>query len=640
MSPITLDFETAGILPRPRHPPVPSSFSLKMPGEKVPKFYAFGHKTGGNNCSWSEAENALRQAYSKLSPKTPLLCQNGKFDMDVAEVHFGLPLPSWECFDDTMFLLFLDDPHSKQLGLKPSAERYLGMPPEEQDKVKDWILTHKKQLELDFPEICADYGGIKPSNTGAFISYAPGNIVKPYCNGDVIRTEKLFKLLYKKVCIDRGMKEAYEREKRLLPILLRNEREGIHVDTKAMERDQVKYEAAQAETDAWLRKALKAPGLDLDSDADTAAALKKADAITEWTQTATGRDSVSKKNLKISHFRNRKVAAAYSYRQKCATSLETFIRPWLVYGATGLMSTTWNQIRQSRGGTRTGRPSTDHPNFLNMPRQVEDSETRGFIMPTHIVGLPELPKIRSYILPDDKTHLVGRRDFSQQELRVLAHFEDGDLLQAYLKNPTLDVHEFTRQKIFELTGTDVGRYFTKTLNFGFLYGMGLGALAEDLQKSVEEVKKVREAQMSALPGLKRVNDTVKKIAKSGHFIVTWGGRQYYVEPPMMIGNRMVDFAYKLLNYLIQGSSADITKEALIRYDEAKQHGRMILSVYDEIDISCPKDKIKQEMLLLRDVMLSIEVDVPLLSDGEIGKNLGVLAELKEPKYDLSRWSAK
>jgi DNA polymerase I-like protein with 3'-5' exonuclease and polymerase domains len=133
---------------------------------------------------------------------------------------------------------------------------------------------------------------------------------------------------------------------------------------------------------------------------------------------------------------------------------------------------------------------------------------------------------------------------------------------------------------------------------------------------------------------------VKYIAKSGDFIVTWGGRQYYVEPSMLIGNRMVDFSYKLLNYYIQGSSADITKEALIRYDAARQHGRMILSVYDEVDISCPKDKIKQEMLLLRDVMLSIETDVPLLSDGEVGKNLGALTKLKEPAFDLSRWSIK
>lgn len=640
MTPIVLDFETFGILPRPDYPPKPVSFSLQMPGQRVPKFYAWGHVTGGNNCTLGEATKALKTAYDLVSAKNPLLCQNGKFDMDVAETYFGVRFPHWEEFQDTMFLLFLDDPHSKQLGLKPSAERYLGMPPEEQDKVKDWVLAHKKQLENDYPEIIDLYGGIKPSNTGAFIAYAPGNIVGPYCNGDVTRTLKLFNLLYKKVCVDRGMKEAYERELRLLPILLANEREGIHVDTKAMERDQVTFEAAQAKTDAWLRKALKAPGLDFNKDAEVANALKKADAITEWTQTATGRDSVSKKNLKISHFRNKKVAAAYSYRQKCATNLETFIRPWQKFGTGGQMSTNWKQVSQSSGGTRTGRPSTSTPNFLNMPRQVEDSETRGFIMPTHIDGLPELPRIRSYILPDDKSHLIGRRDFNQQELRVLAHFEDGLLMQAYLKDPTLDVHEFCRMKIQELTGLDVGRYFTKTLNFGFLYGMGLGALAEDLQKTVEEVKKVRAAQMAALPGLKEVDQTVKKIAKSGDFVVTWGGRQYYREPSMMIGNRMVDFSYKLLNYLIQGSSADITKEALIRYDAAKKHGRMILSVYDEIDISCPKDKIKEEMLLLREVMLGIELDVPLLSDGEVGKNLGTLTDLKEPKFDLSRWSAK
>ena len=117
--------------------------------------------------------------------------------------------------------------------------------------------------------------------------------------------------------VDRGMLAAYNRERQLLPILLRNEREGIRVDEAALARDLEVFEAAQLKTDAWIRKALKAPGLDLDKDADTAAALKSADAITQWTQTATGRDSVSRKNMKLEHFRDQKLAAAYSYRQRC-----------------------------------------------------------------------------------------------------------------------------------------------------------------------------------------------------------------------------------------------------------------------------------------------------------------------------------
>lgn len=635
MKPVVLDFETLPIRSRPHYPPKPVSFSLQLPSWKRPKFWAWGHLTGGNNCTQEDAARVILQAYSQVSEKTPLLCHNGKFDMDVAEVHMGAPVPNWRCFHDTMLLLFLTDPHQRSLGLKQSAERLLSMPPEERDAVKDWVMEHKKQLESDHPEIIDVYGGIKPSTAGAFIAYAPGKLVEPYVNGDVERTVKLFTPLYAEV-VDRGMKLAYERELRLLPILLRNEREGVRVDTPTLEVDLIKFEKAQGATDAWLRKALKAPGLDLDKDADVAHALEAADAISEWTKTPTGRNSVSRRNMKLSHFRDKKVAAAYGYRQKCATALETFIRPWLKFTHNGLMHTNWNQVRQAGGGARTGRPSTNDPNFLNMPKAVKDGLT--FIMPTHIKDLPNLPRIRSYILPDARGHVIGRRDYNQQELRVLAHFEDGALMQAYLNNPRLDVHSFLMEEIRSTLGIQVDRTITKNLNFGYIYGQGIGSLAEAMERTVDEVKKFRAAQMQVLPGLADLTKNIKAKVRAGQPIRTWGGREYYVEPPMVIKGRLVQFDYKLLNYLVQGSAADITKESIIRYDEARKDGRFMLSVYDENNISIPKKALKSEMLILRDCMMSVELDVPLISDGEWGATLGDMQALKEPAPDLSRWA--
>jgi DNA polymerase I-like protein with 3'-5' exonuclease and polymerase domains len=302
------------------------------------------------------------------------------------------------------------------------------------------------------------------------------------------------------------------------------------------------------------------------------------------------------------------------------------------------MHTNWNQTRGGDGGTRTGRPSTSKPNFLNMPKEVADNASTGFIMPTHIAGLPLLPRVRSYVLPDKKGHVIGRRDFNQQELRVLAHFEDGALLQAYLANPRLDVHEFLMHKIIETLGINVDRRITKNLNFGYIYGQGMGSLADIMNRTVEEVKKFRDAQMLVLPGLKELNSGIKRNARNGDPIHTWGGRVYYVEEPKVIQGQLRTYDYKLLNYLVQGSSADITKESIIRYDAARKEGRFMLSVYDENDISVPKGALKQEMLILRDCMMSIEIDVPLLSDGEWGPNLGDLQDLKEPTPDLSRWS--
>lgn len=655
VKPIGLDFETRPIDQRPHYPPEPVSFSLQLPEWRAPKFYAWGHLTGGNNCSKADAARVLKTVWQRASPAEPILCHNVKFDLDVAEEWFDLALPPWDCYEDTMFLLFLEDPHQRELGLKPSAQRLLNMPPGERDAVQEWILAHKKQLEADFPEVLSvgakpgENGGIKPSTAGAFIAYAPGTVVGPYANGDVARALKLFALLHPRVTVERGMRAAYDRERRFMPIMLRNEREGIVTDRELLEKDRQTYEAAQLTVDNWLRKTLKAPDLDFDKDRQVAEALDKAGAVKEWNLTSTGQLSVSKNNLKQRHFTDPKVGAAYSYRQRCATVLETFIRPWLYYSREdGRMHTTWNQVRQVKGndtgGTRTGRPSSDTPNFLNMPKPFKEGGVSEYVFPRHIKGLPELPKVRRYIVPDEKGHWIGRRDFNQQELRLLAHFEDGAggeegmLLRAYLMDPRLDVHEFTRLSIEELIGIDVGRPTTKTLNFGYIYGQGFKSLAEKLDQPVDEVQGIRNAQMAALPGLKRLSDDIKKRSRAGLPIVTWGGREYYAEEPRVINGQYRDFVYKLLNYLIQGSAADVTKESIIRYDSVRRDGRFILTVYDENNISAPKKALPAEMLRLREAMMSIELDVPLISDGEWGPTLGDLTDLKEPEPDLSRWS--
>src|SRR5690606_5568632 len=92
----------------------------------------------------------------------------------------------------------------------------------------------------------------------------------------------------------------------------------------------------------------------------------------------------------------------------------------------GYISTNWNQIRGERGGTRTGRPSTTDPNFLNISKAwgVDD----GYEHPSHL-GVEELPLVRKFLLPDPGEQWL-HRDYNGQELRLLAHFEDGPLMQA------------------------------------------------------------------------------------------------------------------------------------------------------------------------------------------------------------------
>ena len=201
--PVTIDFETFGIEGRPKYPPIPVGVSIKVWGRKS-KYYAFGHPTE-NNCCWSEAASALEEAYQC---EDGVLFQNGKFDVDVAEEWFGLAVPEWGKIHDTMFLLFLDDPHQRELGLKEAAARLLDWPAEEQDAIGEWLIANQP-----VPGVKISKSKSSEHYFGRYLCFAPGKLTGAYANGDVDRTEGLFKLLWKKTR-DREMLEPYDRERR------------------------------------------------------------------------------------------------------------------------------------------------------------------------------------------------------------------------------------------------------------------------------------------------------------------------------------------------------------------------------------------------------------------------------------------
>jgi DNA polymerase-1 len=616
---ITIDFETEGIEARPKYPPIPVGFSILEPGKEA-RYYAWGHPCE-NNCTFEEAQAVLLEAWNG---DIPLLFHNAKFDVDVAQTHMSCGPISWERVHDTLFLLFLHDPHASTLSLKPAAAHILGMAPDEQEAVRDWLMANSHTLPSG--------AKLTPKTWGAWICKAPGKLVGTYAEGDVIRTKLLFDRLYEEID-DRGMTLAYDRERELLPFLMENERQGVRVDIKELRRDLKLYEEASAKCDAYIRERLGVEELNIDSDPELARALKASGVVTQFQQTPKGRDSVSKANLTPDMFNDEQVSQALGYRNRLATCLSTFIRPWLAVAEInhGYIFTNWNQVRQMGSGkdskgARTGRMSSN-PNFQNIPKSFSDKDD-GYSHPTFL-GVPELPNMRRYILPDPGEVLL-HRDYNQQELRILAHFEDASLCAAYNADPTLDVHTFVQTEIQRICGLSLERRAVKILNFGMIYGMGLGKLAVGIHATVEEARTVKNAQRKAIPGLAALEKLVKQIGSAGEAISTWGGRIYYVEDPMLIAGRLVHFEYKLLNYLIQGSAADVTKQALINYAKTKKHGRFLITVHDEINISCPAEHAEEEMAILKEAMASVKMDVPLLSDGKMGKNWGALEPFKEP----------
>jgi len=621
--PITIDFETHPIEDRPRYPPKPVGVSILLPQNKAPVYYAFGHPSD-NNCTETMAKNKLAAAYAQAKREgCGLLCHHGKFDLDVAETHWGLQIPAWELCHDTMFLLFLHDPYSPDLKLKPASERILGMKPEESDALRDWAIAQKL-----IAKNAREYGHL--------ICQMPGELVGKYANGDTLRTDKLFRKLYRSVVQERGMGEAYDRERRLMPVLLRNERQGVAFDLKAGKRDALKYEQAGNDVDTWLLKQLKAgKDFNIDADAQLADALvlcKKADPDL-FMLTPTGKRSTAKDSL-LAAVTDKNLLSALQYRTRLGTAYGTFLKPWVEEATQtgGLVHPSWNQVRtQGSGGdagARTGRISASR--FMNLPKEFKQRTTgaNAYSHPSHIKGLPELPFMRQYLIPFAGETWV-KADYLQQEIRVLAHFGDGVLMDRFSEDPLLDVHDLAAKLITEQFGIPVTREGTKTLGFALLYGMGIGALADRLGTDVQNAKTVKNAYLGIFPELKELQNTLKDYAAADMPLTTFGGRQYFVEAPKYIEKRgrVCTFEYKLLNYLVQGSSADCTKEAIIRYDSARQHGRLLVCVHDEIDLSVPRKHIKTEAKLLTDVMSSIEMDVPMLADVGTGPNWGSLEAL-------------
>lgn len=622
-----IDFETDPIQARPKYPPAPVGVSILPAGEKKARYYAWGHPAG-NNCTKSQAQRALKLVWGDA-----LLFQNAKFDIDVAQTHMGMG-PVRE-YHDTMFLLFLHDPHAPDLKLKEAAERILGEAPYERDVLKEWVMSHKKQIEEEF--------GFKftPKDWGGAIAYAPGDIVGSYANGDSTRTLGLFKYLWPRI-VERGMQDAYQREIELMPILLENERVGLRVDVDALRRDVGAYLQALEAADVWLRKRLKVGDLNLDNDGEIAAALSGAGIIADedWAMTATGRRSVSKKFLLNEMFKDQKVASVLGYRNRLTTCLKMFMQPWLIQAEARPdrhISTNWNQVRQPRGtstgGTRTGRPSTADPNFLNLSK-TWDNKDDGFVEPSKFprpfLSVAPLPLVRKYILPD-KGETFCHRDYNGQELRILGHYEDGALLRAYQEDPTIDVHQWVAEMIEEHAGLTYERHQVKVTNFRRIYGGGAPAMAQALHVSLEAAKQLLKAHGKALPGLGDLQKQIKALSDSGEPIVTYGGREYYVEPPGYSERfkRHMTYEFKLLNYLIQGSAADITKQAIIDYNNhPKRTGRFLVTVYDEINVSAKN--VKHEMQVLRECMEAIPLDVLMLSDGKTGPSWGELAKYVDP----------
>jgi DNA polymerase-1 len=293
----------------------------------------------------------------------------------------------------------------------------------------------------------------------------------------------------------------------------------------------------------------------------------------------------------------------------------TYIEPWLEQSkSTGRIYTEWNTVRGEAGGTRTGRLSAK-PTLQTMPTRGPKTP-----LPPELQGLV-IPKVREFILPDEG-HMMAAADFQAQELRLFAHFEEGKLAEQYRKDPNADLHTFAANLMSEKAGRIVIRDYAKTMSFGILYGAGPKKISEMLGIPYNEAKQLIDLYKSEVaPGLDKVNNDLTARYRIRAPFSTIGGRLVKGEPPKIINGKLMNFAFKSLNTLIQGSGADMAKQAMIDYWKIAEDSRLLLSLHDELIISARADVVQREADKLAACMINaFKLDVPLIAEAKVGNN--------------------
>ncbi len=275
-----------------------------------------------------------------------------------------------------------------------------------------------------------------------------------------------------------------------------------------------------------------------------------------------------------------------------------------VSGEDGRIHTTFKQTE-----TRTGRISSAEPNIQNIPVRTELGKN-----------------MRRFFVAEDNCVLVDA-DYSQIELRVLAHLADDKIMQqAFLKGD--DIHAITASQVFDQPlewVTPELRSRAKAVNFGIVYGIGAFSLSKDIGVSVAEAKRYIEAYLAKYSGVDAFMKNTVSAAKKNLYVETMFGRRRYI-PDINASNKQVQAAAQriAMNTPIQGTAADIIKSAMIRvYNRLNRErlpARLILQVHDELIVEVREEFAQKTAEILKEEMEGCaKLAVPLTADVKIGR---------------------
>ncbi len=523
----------------------------------------------------------------------PLLCNaaiekvghNIKFDLQMLR-HEGIVVEGmlW----DTMIMHYLLDPDGRH-SLNFLAQTLLNYTPIE---IETLIGRGSKQLTMDRVAV---------------------ELVAPYCAEDADVTLGLFERLLPQLESE-GALELYRTiEYPLITTLMEMERAGVRVDCVRLAEYAERLGVRMAALEEEIRSLAGVPDLNINSSRQLGVVLFEVLKIDpKPKKTKTKQYSTEEEYLVFLSDRHPIVPLILEYRG-IKKLLSTYVEalPRLVNPATGHIHTSYNQAVAA-----TGRLSSTNPNLQNIPVRDE-------------LGKP----IREAFVASDSDHILIAADYSQVELRLMAHLSgDEAMIEAFGKGE--DIHRDTASRLFHVAPEEVTsdqRRKAKMANFGIIYGISAFGLRQRMGNNISmgEAKEIIDGYFRSYPGVKEYIDKTIMEAKGNGWVQTIFGRRRYL-PDINSANATVRSLAErnAINAPLQGSAADIIKIAMSSVERAlKSEGlgsRLILQVHDELIVDALKsEKVRVREILRREmeaVAKNAGLAVPLTVDVGEGDN--------------------
>ena len=525
---------------------------------------------------WEEVRPHLQSFFE--DKKLRIIGQNIKYDYKVL-AKWGLDLA--DPYFDTMIASYLCDPNSRRHGLDAMAYDLLGY---DCISYEDIVGKGAKQKTMD--EI-------------------PPEAVYEYACEDADITFRLYKILEKKLSKAKLEKVFYNIEMPLIPVLIRMETEGVGLDKNyfaELSKTHLKI-LAKLEKDIYE---LAGYAFNINSTKELQKLLFENLGLPTGKKTKTGfsTDQNVLENLRDQNPIVEKLLEHRKYTKLHSTYVDAL--PRLVNPKTLRLHTNFSQNIAA-----TGRLSSVNPNLQNIPIREDTGRA-----------------IRKGFIPR-KANVLLSMDYSQVELRIMAHYAEDKLLIEELTNKDGDIHRRTAASLFNVGEDEVTadmRSDAKVLNFSIIYGVTEFGLARNLGVDRQVASQYIEKFFEKYPGIRKYMDEMISFAEKNGYVKTLTGRIREIPSIKDKNHFRKEGAHRIaINTPIQGTSADIIKIAMIEIDnkilEMKLKSRMILQVHDELLFDVLLEEEKQLTKIAADAMQgAMSLSVPLLVESASGKN--------------------